>query len=460
MQHIGGHAVVLGASMAGLLAARALHPYFARVTLIERDSFPAVVAPRKGVPQSAHAHALLAGGREALEQLFPGFTGQLLERGAMTRDLVDRGRWVINGCRLATAPSQREGLMVSRPLLETHTRTRVLALANVRAIEGCSVLGLVGSAARVRGVRLRRAGAEIETLDADLLVDATGRGSRLPTWLSELGADVPREQRVCIGLSYATRTFRRKPHDLNGDLSALCSAAPPNVRCGVALAIEGDRWLVTLAGYFHERIPTDHAGFVRYARGLAAPDIHELIGRAEPLDEGTIATFPHSQRRFYEQLRKHPEGLIAVGDSICSFNPTFGQGMSVAALEACRLEEEVARGVPGLPRRFYAAAAPVIDVPWQIAVGADLAFPQVDAPRPLASRWVGRYMRRLQRAAVRDARVSLAFLRVSNLLAPPATLFAPSLVGLVLKLGGRSRERPAVPLPVDASVRVDTDYSG
>lgn len=441
MHQVGRHAVVLGAGMAGLLAARALHPHFARVTLIERDELPTQAAQRKGVPQGHHAHTLLAGGRKALEELFPDFTTELTQRGALTRDMLESGRFIFQGCRFATAKSHTQGLIASRPLIEAQTRARVLALANVQLIEGCAVLGIVGNSARVRGVRVRRGRAHVDLIEADLIVDATGRGSRLPAWLSELGAQVPRERRVRVDISYATRVYRRTPRDLSGDLSVVIGASPKNARCGVALAVEGDRWMVTLAGYFREVVPTDHDGFVRFARKLPAPDIHELIRSAEPLDEGASASFPHSQRRFYEHVRTHPEGLIAIGDALCSFNPTYGQGMSVAAIEARHLEREVSRGLRELPCRFYQACAPVIDVPWQLAVGADLALPQVEAARSLTSRLVSRYMRRLQRAATRDPRISLAFLRVSNLLAPPTTLFAPWLVRRVWKLGGPTCDR-------------------
>src|SRR5829696_6780343 len=233
MQPIGDHAVVLGASMAGLAAARVLADAYERVTVLERDALPAAAAHRKGVPQSRHAHALLAGGRAALEELFPGLTDELVAHGALSGDLQAEGRWYNRGLRLCPAPSDLQGIAVSRPLLEGSIRERVRALPNVRVVDRCDAAGLVATpdGRRVRGVRvIRRAdGSAEEVLEADLVVDATGRGSRSPVWLEALGYPRPAQDEVRIGVAYASRIYRRRPDHADGDRAVVVAAtvAPP-----------------------------------------------------------------------------------------------------------------------------------------------------------------------------------------------------------------------------------------
>src|SRR5215218_4235605 len=251
----GDHAVVLGASMGGLAAAGVLADVYGRVTVVDRDLLPAPGVQRKGVPQGRHAHGLLARGREILEELFPGLTQELLDQGALRGDITWDMRWGLDGGMHRRVRSGMEGLLASRPLLEAQVRARLLALPNVRAIEVCDVSGLVSSEdnARVTGVRVRRQGTDgaEETIAADLVVDAGGRGSRTPAWLEALGYAPPEEEQVKIGVGYASRFYRRSPEDFGGALGFFAAPAPDarHKRGGLALAQEGDRWLVTLAGY-------------------------------------------------------------------------------------------------------------------------------------------------------------------------------------------------------------------
>jgi len=434
MTFIGRHAVVLGGSMGGLLAARALADHFERVTVVERDRFPSEVVQRKGVPQGRHAHALMASGCGVLERFFPGYYSELIARGAVECEMGQDARWYVAGARLARVQSGLRSLLASRPLIETHTRERLLALANVRALDDCDVLAITGSAERVDGVRVRaRSGARQEqTLAADLVVDATGRGSRMPEWLAHLGLLAPEEECVRIDVGYTSCLYRHEPQHLQGDKVVVVAVQPPNRRCGVAARLEDGRWIVTLAGYLGEQAPATHAGLIEYARGLPPGDIYELLREAQPCSEPVTATYRESQRRRYERLGRFPEGLIVFGDAICSFNPIYGQGMSVAALEAELLGACLGRGVRGLWRRFFAGAAKVIDSPWSIAVGGDLAFEEVAGKRTLVGGALSAYVHRLQRAAAADKNAALAFLRVAQLVAPPSSLLSPALAVRVL----------------------------
>jgi 2-polyprenyl-6-methoxyphenol hydroxylase-like FAD-dependent oxidoreductase len=432
------HAIVMGGSMAGLLAARVLADRCRAVTILERDEDLESATPRRGVPQGQHTHGLLASGCQILDDLFPGFSRELTAIGAERGDLLGNARWFIEGGHLARTPAGLDGVLLTRPLLETAVRRRVRSLPNVVIRGGCAVGGLLFSpkAERVEGVRTQ--GGEV--LRADLVVDATGRGSRTRTWLAEVGYESPAEDRVDVSLHYTTRFFRRSAAHLGGDIGALIPPTPTGKRGGVMLAQEGQRWTVTLISHHGSKVPGDLAGFRAYAASLPASDIHDVICQADPVSDPVSTTFPASVRRRFERLRRFPEQLVVIGDGLCSFNPIYGQGMSVAALEARALGKALDAGVDGLWRRFYQAAATIIDTPWTTAVGNDLRMPELAAKQTRVDRIVAGYIARLHRAAHRDAELAARFMRVANLLATPASLFAPATMWRVVR-GSLARRR-------------------
>jgi 2-polyprenyl-6-methoxyphenol hydroxylase-like FAD-dependent oxidoreductase len=425
--------------MAGLLAARALADHFEQVTLLERDAFPPLGDGRRGVPQDRQLHGLMVRGREVVEDLFPGLTGELVALGAPLSDARARGRWFVRGGyhHRQRVGSGQETLMVSRPLLEGMVRARALALPNVRAIERCDALGLAATAdgSRVTGVRVlrRQAGSAEEVAPADLVIDASGRGSRAPAWLASLGYAPPAEEQVRVGLAYTSRFYRRAEGDLGGDHFAAVFAEPDARRAGVAIAQEGERWHVTLVGRLGEQPPTDERGFLAFARSLAAPDIYELITDAEPLTDPVPMRFPGSQRRRYERLARFPDGFLVTGDALCSFNPVYAQGMTVAALEALALGECLAAGPDELARRFFRRAGAAVDVAWRVSVGGDLRFPEVEGERTPMLRFINWYLGKLHVAAHADPVVAVAFQKVVNMLAPPPSVLHPRVAWRVLR---------------------------
>ena len=453
-RQIGDRAVVLGASLAGLLAARVLGDAYGQVTVIERDELPRTPMHRRGVPHGRHIHALAARGQQALEELYPGLTAELVANGAPHGDMLANARLYFSGHRLRQARTGLGLLCASRPVLESHVRARVRALPNVRFVDRCDVVGLATTpdGRRVTGARLlRRAdGSAEELLGADLVVDASGRGSRTPVWLNGLGYPRPPTTQVRVGLGYATRTCRLPPDALGGDLAVLLAATPRNPRAGALQLLEGGRWMVTLAGILGDHPPTDPDGFLAFARSLQFPDIYEAVRDAEPLDDPVAFRFPASVRHRYERLDRFPDGLLVMGDAVCSFNPIYGQGMSVAAIEALALRRHLERGVEPQPRRWFRDLAQVVDVPWDMAAGGDLVFPGVQGPRTLKTRLVSAYIARLHAAAENDAGLASAFVRVAGLVAPPQTLLRPGVaVRVLLRPCGRPRRRtrPAASTP-------------
>ena len=453
MKRIGERAVVIGASMAGLLAARVLADFYGSVTVLERDAFPVSDVPRKGVPQGRHAHGLLARGRSVIEQLFPGWTDEVVASGGARGDIAGDISWVGHGVTLKGAPSDLVGLLASRPVLEGHVRRRLLALPNVRAIENCTVEGLIAGSgnAAIEGVRIKTGGVE-EVIKADLVVDASGRGSLSPAWLESLGFARPEEERMEIGVGYTTRVYRRRPTDLDGKLAVVVAGSGPNWRSGVVLYQTEDRWIVSIGGFFGDHAADDELLFAAHAGSLPTSEVYDIVAHAEPLSDFVSYRYPANLRRRYERLADFPKGYLVFGDAICSFNPVYGQGMTVAAQEAALLQQCLAQGDTDLARRFFAAAKAAIDVPWDIAVGNDLRHPKVEGPRSAKVRFINWYIGKLHLAARDDAALATAFLRVANLDAPPALLLSPANVLRVIRgnLGRGRRQAGSKAAPAGA----------
>ncbi|GAB2851747.1 FAD-binding monooxygenase [Actinocorallia aurea] len=453
----GEHAVVIGGSIAGLLAARVLSDEFTKVTVLDRDEFGASGAPRKGVPQGHHSHGLLARGREILEEFFPGFTAELVERGAVLCDAQDDCVWYNDGHRMLPAPSDLQALAVSRPMLENRVRARVAALPNVEILSRREVTGLLPGEDGVGGVRFVPVGESTETaIAADLVVNASGRGNRGAVWLRELGHEAPAEERVDSGLVYVTREFRGHPGDAAAT-AILCAHSTATPRGGFAIRAEDDRWLITVLGMGSDIPSADPEAYNRFAERLPVREISRLVSQLEPLGPPRLMRIPTSVRRRYERLRSFPEGYAVIGDALCQFNPSYGQGMTIAACEAVALRDALRPGLRGLARRFFPAASKVIDVPWDMAVGADLRFAHIEGDRTPKVRVLNAYVARVHVAAQHDAAVGNAFLQVSNLVKPPQSLFSPRTLFRVLRRGSSRTTPPrlAEVVPLRETVSAD-----
>jgi 2-polyprenyl-6-methoxyphenol hydroxylase-like FAD-dependent oxidoreductase len=339
-------------------------------------------------------------------------------------------------------------LAVSRLAIEAELRRRVRALPGIRIVTDVEVLAPVHdpSVGRVTAVRYRsRAGARDEhLLAAGLVVDCTGRGSHSPVWLRDWGYDQVPEERVVIGLCYTSAYFRRDA-GIRPPLAAIIGAATPELPRPYALMAQepgedgSARWVAAVGGYAGDHVEPTLEAMRDRAYAVGVNEIASLAERGEAIGPVIRYGFPHSQRRRYERLQRFPRGYLLLGDALASFNPIYGQGMTAAACQAIALDAALAGGEDGVARRFFRAAAKVIDAPWQLAVGGDLALPTVPGPRPLAVRIINAYIARLQRAAEHDAQVALAFIRVLHLVAVPASLFAPWVFLRVMFGGDRRR---------------------
>jgi 2-polyprenyl-6-methoxyphenol hydroxylase-like FAD-dependent oxidoreductase len=445
MNRIGSHAVVIGGSLTGLVASRALSPHFDRITLLERDKLPDGPEIRKGAPQAKHVHVLLKQGERILDEYFPGLVNEMLGEGVELCDMSGDTKWFYFGNWKKRFASGFPLMCQSRPYLEWKVRERARALGNVSFREEIDVRGYAVSAdgKRVSGVRLVPKGSETEeTLDADLVVDATGRGTRTPQWLESLGFGRPPETELEVDVGYASRVYK-KPVDPKRDWKVLLVYPKfPESKLGVIVPAEGDRWIVTLVGWYGDHPGGDEESYLDFTRNLPVPDLYEAIRDAEPLSPIYLHKFPSNWRRHYERMPAFPDGLAVIGDASCSFNPTYGQGMTTGsigahALDECLRREGDGQGVPaGFSRRFQAHLAKLIDVPWLLTTSEDTRNPNVTGDRPFWMPLLQWYTARIHRLTWSDELVAKRFLQIMHLTERPTALFAPRILLRALTAGG------------------------
>ncbi|MER5928722.1 FAD-dependent monooxygenase [Streptomyces sp. NPDC002054] len=454
-------AVVLGASMAGMLAAAVLAEHADEVLVLDRDELPPGPAPRTGLPQAHHVHLLWSGGVRVIEAIAPGLTRAWLDAGArqvdMPADLVllTPHGWVRRG------PACQFQLACSRDLLDATARAVLLTGPRVRVRTGVHAEGILrtGTGARtaVRGVRVRElATGAAEEVPAALVVDATGRGSRAPEWLDRIGLPRVREESVDPGLVYASRLYRA-PDGAAGFPAVGIQADPGRPvpgRMATLLPVEGGRWLVTLAGTRGAEPTREAAEFEAFARTARHPLVADLIADAEPLSEVRLSRSCSNRRRYFERLRPWPAGFVVLGDAAAAFNPVYGQGMTVAAQSAAVLRRALrAHGLcaPRLARTVQRGVGRVVEVPWSITTGQDIRFPGATGrPAPLAARLTHGYVDRLSRTAISSEEALRALFDVMSLAEPPTRLFRPRTVRAVL--AGPAGPPPAGP-PLTAAER-------
>ncbi|MFC1414385.1 NAD(P)/FAD-dependent oxidoreductase [Streptacidiphilus sp. N1-12] len=439
-----GTAVVVGGGLAGCLAAWALVGRADRILVLERDRYPEPSAYRPGTPQSRHAHLLMEGGRRALQELLPGLDADLLARGAVPVPVPGGLRWLTSGGWMPRFATDLTFVSCTRPVLDDAVLQRVRNEPSVTFLEGTEAVGLLGDSTTVTGVRARargaapggtRTAAPVEDLAAELVVDASGRSSRMPQWLRALGCAKTPEDRVDAGVAYSSRLFHHAP-GIDASLSALYiqTRAPDHPRLGVLLPVEGNRWVVSLGGMRGSEPEPGAAGFDSFLALLRDPALREVLSTASPAGESYGFRPGASVRRHYQ--RGAPDGLVVLGDAACTFNPVYGQGISVAAFGALALRDGVrARGLgPGTSRFVQAGISVAAKDAWMMSSAEDVRFPTTTGgPSGAVLRLQHRYLDRVIARSSRDEAVCARFSEVMTLVTPPTALFRPKVAWPVLR---------------------------
>jgi 2-polyprenyl-6-methoxyphenol hydroxylase-like FAD-dependent oxidoreductase len=414
------------------------------VVVLERERLADDTTPRGHVPQGKHIHLLLTAGLDRLVEWFPGIDDELERRGAAWVDGSNAWVYQCGGYR-AQGDWGRPVLSMTRPLLEQLVRRHVAALDNVRLEEGVVVERVDVADGRVTGVVV-----EGTSRPADLVVDCSGRSSRIAHQLASSGTLAPAVTKVGIDCAYSSGFLPRSDDDLDGSLLVCGTSPPTSFRAGAAVPVEDDRWMVTLAGV-HADVPgTSEDEVLGFARSLLSPALAELLEEKGPLVSAASYRYPASQRRHYEKVRRLLPGFVTLGDAACSFNPIYGQGMSCAALQADalgRTVREVGLRSDELPRRFHRRAAKIIDAPWAIAVGADFLHPRTVGPKARGTDQLNRYVLRVIKASHTSVPVARTFNGVLNLVEPTTALVRPSMVARVLASTVASRRSPRLDHP-------------
>ncbi|WP_156409178.1 FAD-dependent oxidoreductase [Mycobacterium sp. Root265] len=447
MVFLGERAVVLGGSIGGLLAARVLAEHYRNVTIVERDVLTDEPTARRGVPQGRHAHVLLARSSMILADLFPGFHDDLaadgvssLSGGDLSKLRIAFGGHEFTHSPDATTTDTSELHFATRPLLERSIRRRILALPKVALLDGHDVVGLMSTpgGARVTGVQLVGDG-EAKSVDADLVVDATGRGSRTPVFLEELGYGRPPEDELVVKLAYASQLFQM-PRSALPEQSLAYFPEPGRPTTWALVGYENDSWILTVGSMVGHPPPADLSELLAFGEGFAPEHALAAVRSATPIGGVDHYRVPSNRWRRYDKMKRFPQGLIVFGDAICSFNPIYGQGMTMAAIESTLLRDCLRHGDRDLPQRFLRKASRKLRVAWQTAVGSDLSLPEVDGPRPLSMRLSNAYLDWVLTAAETDPHTAIQLARVTGMVDSPMRLFRPGFVVHVARANRSGRE--------------------
>lgn len=439
--------IILGAGLAGMFAAAACTGGGRTVTVLERDTLPSVPDPRAGVPQGHQPHVLLYRGLLALEQLMPGLGAALAGAGAVEIDTGDLAWLGEVGWSLYRSPQFRI-LSATRPLLEHLVLTRVRGQRGVSVLDGTRVVSVRRGGDSPWQVITGDGGVH----DADLVVDASGRGSRSPTWLAEAGVGPSVISEVNAHTGYATRVYAVPPGRIE-PAGVVVLQRPETLAGGLALPVEGGRWLVAAVGSGEHRPPRDTEEFEAFLRGLPDPALAEVVDSGEPLSEVAVHRQTANRRYHYDRVRSWPEALVVVGDALCAFNPVYGQGVAVAACEALLLRDALQRGWRrDSGRRLLRDFARLTALPWDIATSQDLRKPTSDGVPSVVAALTGRWTEELNRLSVHgDERAAWALTRVYHLMASPRVLMSPRLMAAAARARisgyGPRNERPRIVTP-------------
>lgn len=425
------HAIVIGGGIAGILAARVLRNHFSQVTLIERDSILDKPYPRKGTPQSTHVHVLLMRGHRILEALFPGFTHDLVSEGALVLDLISDW-WFIytDGPTIQKPSGLLKGLTCSRQLIEWYLRSRLCRFPEINLLPETIVTGLVADSTKTRIIGLEvRSNQKCKTVNADLVVDASGRSSRLPEWLSTLGCPSPKETVVNPFLGYSSRWYERRSTGNHKGVVVL-PASGISRRGGIIYPVENNHIIITLIGTEKDYPPKGEAAFLDFARSIRDPSLAQAIELHHPVSTIQVYRGNINRWRHYEKLKSMPKNLIVLGDAVCVFNPVYGQGMTVAALGAQALDKYLERShYQNFSLGFQQCLARQLTFPWLVTTSEDFRWAMTTGERPGFTRQkLQRFFDRVTQVAQKDPQINRVALEIGHLVKSPVYLITPSIL--------------------------------
>jgi 2-polyprenyl-6-methoxyphenol hydroxylase-like FAD-dependent oxidoreductase len=434
------HAIVIGGSIAGMLAARVLSERFDRVTILDRDDIPNNSEARNGVPQGRHLHLLLERGQRIMEELFPTLGDDLSKTGAPLLRWGLDSIFISPGGESSRFDSGIRTHLTSRVSLEHLIRQRLHEIRNIEWCLQSQVDSLIHESDCVLGVVIRnRKNQEIESLLADLLVDASGRESKSPEWLQSLGYEEPTESKVDAFIGYATRWYEI-PEGFKPDWKSIAistNIAENNLRAGGMFLVEGNKAIVTLQGTNKDYPPTEDEAYLAFAKSLQAPQLYDFIRQAKPLSPIYGYRRTHNRIRHYEKLSRRPENFIVIGDAYCAFNPIYGQGMTTAAMEAMALRKLLkaysTSHLEGFATKFQQAISKVIESPWLMATSEDLRYPLTEGGTvTLLLKVMQHYSGWLTEVSVHDRVLGKAFMEMMNLRITGLDLLRPNILARVL----------------------------
>ncbi|MGF6952186.1 2-polyprenyl-6-methoxyphenol hydroxylase-like FAD-dependent oxidoreductase [Neobacillus sp. B4I6] len=437
---LGKQALVIGGSIAGLFAARILSVFFEEVLIIEKDQKREKHLTRTGVPQGSHGHALLKSGEEILTELFPGIVDELIADGSVKSDFTSELAWNHHGSWKVKFHAGISIIQQSRPFLEWHIQRRLEMIPNISFLYGAKAKRMLinSDSTSIIGVEIQKEGEGAIPLNADLVVDATGAGSNSTNWLRQLGFDGPQKTEVKVNLFYASRIYcSLSPKNKDWGNLLVYPNPPRQNRGGSISPIENQRWMVTLLGYGVESPPSTVEEFINYAKSLEQPDVYEAIKNGTPETDVSVYRFPALRRFHYEKLQRFPNGLIVIGDAFYRIDPVFGQGMSIAALEAVALKKELQKALnknklSQISKNTHRSFSKIIDVPWLIALTEDFRFTHTDGAKPFGLPLLKWYVKRVILACESNQKVYGKLINVLQLKAHPISLFSSSTLKAVL----------------------------
>jgi 2-polyprenyl-6-methoxyphenol hydroxylase-like FAD-dependent oxidoreductase len=452
-------AIVIGGGIAGLLAARILSGHFSKTIILEKDRYPKEKGPRNGTPQANHIHVFLVKGMQTIIDLFPGIEEKLLSQGGHKIDVISKAKFKFPTGWARNFNSGMNTIVCSRQLLEYTIRQEILEkYSNIKIIENTRVVGLATTTNSeqkiITGVNvISRNGnnnddyiKKTTTINANLVVDASGRRSETPIWFEKIGLEKPNETKINSFIGYAGRRVRilstqSSPLLSNYKVVVVFTNPPNNPRMAVMTAIEDNQWQLGLLGIGKTYPPTDEKGFLNFAKDLGVEDVYKIVRDAKPISNIYGYREDGSRLYHYEKIKKWPKNFIVLGDAVSAFNPIYAQGVTVAAIQSkildnllhkCKKNNTAEK--KGFETKFQREIAKLNSLPWLLGTSEDLRWSSTEANKKmnLFTKIIQRYSKHVILLAPNSRLATKSFLEMLNMVKSPAVLFHPLLIGQVL----------------------------